>query len=146
MKITAANIYDCKLYPYTNSYNLVFLLLETDKGLEGLGEVSLAYGAGATAAVGMLRQLAERFLLGADPMRIEEMWNRLFRGTFWGQGGGLVPHGAMSAIDAALWDIRANPLACPRTNCWAARSTNAAGLCQRLVLARPMSAGCRWWP
>jgi len=113
MKITAANIYDCKLYPYANSYNLVFLLLETDEGLEGLGEVSLAYGAGATAAVGMLRQMAERFLLGADPMRIEDMWNRLFRGTFWGQGGGPVLYGAMSAIDAALWDIKGKAYGAP---------------------------------
>ena len=113
MKITAANVYDCKMYPYTNAYNLVFLLLETDEGLEGLGEVSLAYGAGATAAVGMLRQLAERYLLGANPMRIEDMWNRLFRGTFWGQGGGPVIYGAMSAIDAALWDIKGKAYGVP---------------------------------
>ncbi|MGI6367204.1 MAG: mandelate racemase/muconate lactonizing enzyme family protein [Anaerolineae bacterium] len=106
MKITAVHIYDCKLYPHATANNLVLLLLQTDQGIEGLGEVSLAYGAGATAAVGMLRQLAERFLLGADPMHIEQMWNRLFRGTFWGQGGGPVLYGAMSAIDAALWDIK----------------------------------------
>jgi len=103
MKITAVDVYDV---PFDFGWNPIILRLSTDEGLEGIGEVSLAYGAGSAAAVGMLKQLGQRFLLGADPMRIEDMWNRLFRGTFWGQGGGPVLYGAMSAIDAALWDIK----------------------------------------
>lgn len=103
MKITSVDVYDC---PFDFGWNPIIVRLMTDEGIEGIGEVSLAYGAGSIAAIGMLKQLGERFLLGADPMRIEDMWNRLFRGTFWGQGGGPVIYGAMSGIDAALWDIK----------------------------------------
>mgnify|MGYP001015830014 CR=1 FL=1 len=110
MKITAVDIYDVAM---GFGWNPILLRVLTDEGIEGVGEVSLAYGAGSLAAVGMLRQLAERYLLGADPMRIEDMWNRLFRGTFWGQGGGPVLYGAMSGIDAALWDIKGKAYGVP---------------------------------
>ncbi len=61
----------------------------------------------------MLRNMAEGFLIGANPFRIEEMWDTLFRRTFWGQGGGPVVYGAMSAIDEALWDIKGKALGVP---------------------------------
>jgi galactonate dehydratase len=110
MKITAIDVYDV---PFAFGWNPIVLRITTDEGIEGIGEVSLAYGAGSLAAVGMLKQLGQRFLLGADPLRIEDMWNRLFRGTFWGQGGGPVIYGAMSGIDAALWDIKGKVYGAP---------------------------------
>ncbi len=110
MKITAVDIHDVL---YDRAWNPIFVRISTDEGIEGVGEVSLAYGAGSAAAVGMVKQLAERFLLGADPFRIEAIWHTLFRGTFWGQGGGPVIYGAMSGIDAALWDIKGKALGVP---------------------------------
>jgi galactonate dehydratase len=110
MKITSVDVYDVA---FGFGWNPILLRLGTDEGIDGIGEVSLAYGAGAQAAVGMLKQLGERFLIGADPMAIEAMWNRLFRGTFWGQGGGPVIYGAMSAIDAAMWDIKGKAYGVP---------------------------------
>ena len=61
----------------------------------------------------MLRQMVKGFVIGADPGRIEEMWHTLFRRTFWGQGGGPVVYGAMSAIDEALWDIKGKAVGLP---------------------------------
>ncbi len=110
MKITAVDIHDVA---YNLAWNPIFVRISTDEGIEGVGEVSLAYGAGCGAAVGMVKQLAQRFLLGADPFRIEAMWHTLFRRTFWGQGGGPVIYGAMSGIDAALWDIKGKALGVP---------------------------------
>jgi galactonate dehydratase len=80
----------------------------------------------------MLRNMAERFLIGADPFRIEEMWDTLFRRTFWGQGGGPVVYGAMSAIDEALWDIKGKALGVPVYEllggcCWEALRVYANG-------------------
>ncbi|MBC7317422.1 MAG: hypothetical protein H5T70_13445, partial [Chloroflexi bacterium] len=94
-------------------WNPVLLRLKTDEGIEGIGEVALAYGTGSAAGVGMLKQMIERFVLGADPHRVEQMWHTLFRRTFWGQGGGPVVYGAMSAIDMALWDIKGKALGVP---------------------------------
>jgi galactonate dehydratase len=103
MKITAVDIYDVA---FQSAWNPILIRVSTDEGIEGVGEVALAYGAGSDAALGMVKQLAERFLLGADPMRVEEMWKTLFFRTFWGQGGGTVVYGGISTIDQALWDIK----------------------------------------
>ena len=53
----------------------------------------------------MVLDLAEQ-IIGMDPMNIEQIWDDMFRKTFWGMGGGAVVYGAMSAIDIALWDIK----------------------------------------
>src|SRR5690606_5820066 len=79
----------------------------------GVGEVGLAYGVGGSAGAGMVKNLAESFLIGADPFRIEYLWDLMYRRTFWGQGGGPVIFGGMSAIDHALWDIKGKALGVP---------------------------------
>ena len=110
MKVVAADIYDVDLHVWKPP---IILRLITDEGITGLGEFPLAYGVGRQAAIGMLKDLVERFLLGADPMRIEAMWYTLFRRTFWAQGGGPIIYGGMSTIDEALWDIKGKALGCP---------------------------------
>ena len=113
MKITKVEIFDIRLPRPRASWNPVLLRVHTDEGISGVGELALAYGTGNLAGQGMLRNMAERFLIGANPFRIEEMWDTLFRQTFWGQGGGPVVYGAMSAIDEALWDIKGKALGVP---------------------------------
>ena len=113
MKITRVEIFDIQLPLRRLSWTPVLLRIRTDEGISGIGELALAYGVGNYGGQGMLRNMAERFLLGADPFRIEEMWDRLFRKTFWGQGGGPVVYGGISAIDEALWDIKGKALGVP---------------------------------
>ena len=48
-----------------------------------------------------------------DPMEHEKIWDKLYMGTFWAQGGGGFEFGAMSAIDIALWDIKGKALGLP---------------------------------
>lgn len=114
MRITAVTIHDVDTgrYRHTN-WNPVVIRIDTDEGIYGAGELGLAYGTGAKAGIAMIRTLAERHLLGADPFRIEAIWETFFRRTFWGQGGGPVVYGAMSAIDEALWDIKGKALGVP---------------------------------
>lgn len=88
------------------SWRPVFARVHTDEGLTGLGEAGLAYGTGSPAAAPMIRALGERFVLGQDPEHTETIWENMLRRSFWAEGGGPVVFGAMSAIDAALWDIK----------------------------------------
>lgn len=91
----------------------VFARVTTDEGISGLGEVGMAYGTGAQAAGPMILALAERLLLGSDPFATETLWERMLRRSFWAEGGGPVIFGAMSALDAALWDIKGRALEQP---------------------------------
>lgn len=79
----------------------LFLRIETDDGLVGWGEPVLEGHAETLAA-----KIAEfeDFLIGADPMKIEDIWQTLYRNGCY--RGGPVLMSAMSGIDMALWDIK----------------------------------------
>jgi galactonate dehydratase len=85
----------------------------TDEGLSGVGDAAIAYGVGAFAAAAMIEELSERFLLGADPFRIEALWSEMYDHTFWAKGGGPIVFAGMSAIEQSLWDIKGKALGVP---------------------------------
>ena len=87
--------------------------LFTDEGITGVGEAGIGYGTGATAAAGMIKDLAEQFILGADPFRIEALWSEMYDHTFWAKRGGPIIFAGMSAIEIALWDIKGKALGVP---------------------------------
>lgn len=95
------------------AWHPVLIRIKTDEGISGVGEVGVAYGIGHTAAAGFVKDMAEAFLLGRDPMKTEKLWADFFRESFWGQGGGPIVYGAMSAVDIALWDIKGKVLGQP---------------------------------
>lgn len=90
----------------------VLVRIHTDEGIDGWGEAGLAFGKGWRAGFGMIVDLAEE-IIGDDPMNIEQIWEEMFRKTFWGLGGGTVVYAGMSAIDIALWDIKGKALGVP---------------------------------
>jgi len=101
VKITQVDIYlaqSGKLRP-------VVVEVFTDEGIRGIGEAGVAYGRGATAAAGMLKDLAVD-LIGRDAARIEAFTTHVYDHTFWGKGGGTIVFAALSAIEQALWDIK----------------------------------------
>ncbi|MFC3123498.1 mandelate racemase/muconate lactonizing enzyme family protein [Pseudoroseomonas globiformis] len=109
MKIRQIRIYtvqSARLHP-------VIVEILTDEGITGIGEAGIAYGLGATAAAGMLRDIAERMLIGADPFRIEALWAEMYDHSFWAKGGGPIVFSAISAIEQALWDIKGRALGVP---------------------------------
>jgi galactonate dehydratase len=112
MKITSVEIWDLdiKTLPW---HHPIIIRINTDEGISGLGEVGLAYGTGHSGGAGYVKNLAESFLIGADPMKTEKLWETMFRSTFWGQGGGPVVFAGMSAIDIACWDIKGKALKQP---------------------------------
>lgn len=109
MKITKARIF---LIEIAGRRPVVVQLL-TDEGLSGVGDAAIAYGVGATAAAGMLKELAEHFALGQDPFRIEAIWSQMYDHTFWAKGGGPIVFAGISAIEQALWDIKGKALGVP---------------------------------
>ena len=115
MKITSVEIFLIKAdwTQAQNRLNPVIIRVNTDEGISGLGEVGLAFGVGAEAGGSYVKNIAEGFLLGADPMKIEGIWETLFRKTFWALGGGPVVYGGLSAIDIACWDIKGKALKQP---------------------------------
>jgi L-alanine-DL-glutamate epimerase-like enolase superfamily enzyme len=74
--------------------------VETDGGIIGIGEAGP--GGGATAAV--IDKVLAPLLVGADPLLIEGLWQKMFARTRQFGRRGLVMQ-AMSGIDIALWDI-----------------------------------------
>ena len=113
MKITSVEVFNVHGENWNPGLDPVIIRVNTDEGLSGLGEVGLAYGVGHSAAVGMVKDLAARFVIRADPMQNEKLWENMFRGSVWGLGGGPVVYGGMSAIDEALWDIKGKALNVP---------------------------------
>lgn len=83
----------------------ILVRVDTDEGIYGVGEVGMAYGTGGTAAVGIVMDYGRK-IIGMDPLRAELIFEKLMKTTFWGQGGGTVIFGGMSAIDMALMDIK----------------------------------------
>lgn len=86
----------------------VFVRIRTDAGITGYGEGSLE--GKARTIVALIGEYA-RTLVGRDPLRIEDIWQSLYRGGFY--RGGPVMMSAMSGIDQALWDILGKHLGVP---------------------------------
>ena len=79
----------------------LFLKLETDSELVGWGEPILE-GHAETLAT-KIEEFSD-FLLDRDPLRIEDIWQTLYRNGRY--RGGPVLMSAISGIDMALWDIK----------------------------------------
>lgn len=79
----------------------LFLKISTDEGFFGWGEPIVEGKASAVkAAVGEYMT----YLMGKDPLRIEQHWQAMYRANFY--RGGPVLMSAISGIDQALWDIK----------------------------------------
>ncbi len=95
-----------------NTWNPIIVRVNTDEGISGYGEAGVAYGKGHRAAFGMVQDFAQ-VILGEDPLNIEMLWEKIYRKTFWGLGGGTIVSAGTSAIDIALWDIKGKALNLP---------------------------------
>ena len=82
--------------------------LETNQGLVGWGEGTLEGKAGAIMAC--IEDFRD-FVIGADPMQVEHIWQSMYVHSFYRAGP--VMGSAISGIDQALWDIRGKALDMP---------------------------------
>jgi L-rhamnonate dehydratase len=86
----------------------LIIIVETDEGITGYGEVDTAPGVGkaivdAYMSHGTCFGLRE-VVMGHDPFDYEQIWNEMWAKTYYYGRSGPVMH-VMSGIDMALWDI-----------------------------------------
>ncbi len=94
MKITALETLRCESFP-----NLLWVHIETDEGLTGLGETYF----GVAPVEAHIHEWAADKLLGRDPLAIEAAQTAL--AFYLGFAGSGAEMRANSAIDIALWDL-----------------------------------------
>ncbi len=90
--------------PPQGGYNFVFLKLITDEGIVGYGEASNVALRELTY-VRLMEDLGRRFMIGADPFKIERIWRTLYTGDHQFQHPELISTGVISAFEIACWDI-----------------------------------------
>ncbi|NSC20769.1 galactonate dehydratase [Streptomyces albus subsp. chlorinus] len=87
----------------------LFCRIETDSGLVGWGE-PVVEGRAETVRTAVA-ELAGQFLLGADPLRVEDHWQLMTKGSFY--RGGPVLSSAVAGLDQALWDLAGKAYGAP---------------------------------
>ena len=105
MKVT-----QIKNFPIADEEGRVYYIVkvETDSGIYGLGEVGFRNWGGA---IGKAIEHLSQVVIGEDPFSTEKLWQYMFRGGFF--PADKVYSCAISAIDIALWDIKAKALEMP---------------------------------
>lgn len=94
----------------------LLILVETDEGITGYGEVDTSPLVGraiveAYMSHGTCYGLKE-IVVGSDPFDYEQIWNNMWEKTYYYGRSGPVLH-VMSGIDMALWDIMGKAVARP---------------------------------
>ena len=92
------------------------VLVHTDEGITGIGEVdsapeavaALVHAPASHAIANSLREL----LIGEDPLDVERLWDKMYRGVIYIGRRGIAIH-AISGIDIALWDLKGKALGKP---------------------------------
>src|SRR5919201_6892224 len=105
MKISGVTAYHL---PGTR-YPWVFLRIETDAGIYGIGQVSSGPNSQAVAAAA---DKLGPLLVGEDPSRIEYLWYKLCASCNSLGSLGFVS-ALISGVDIALWDLRGKALGLP---------------------------------
>ena len=98
------------------SQDALLIRIETDAGITGYGEVdslppvvkAIIDAPPSHAIASGLRHL----LLGENPLEIDRLWQKLYRGSIYYGRQGPAIH-AISGIDIALWDIKGKALGEP---------------------------------
>lgn len=94
---------------FDGSYDNCLVVVHTDEGLQGIAEVD-SVPAVIRAIVDAPRSHTHAMglksvLIGADPEKVESLWDEMYDATSYYGRRGVVIH-AISAIDIALWDLR----------------------------------------
>jgi galactonate dehydratase len=80
--------------------NFLIVKITTSDGVVGWGDGTLGWKEFAVES--LVKEFAERYLIGKDPFRIEDLWFRLYQVE---HNTGPVMYAAMAGLETALWDI-----------------------------------------
>ncbi|GAB4356299.1 MAG: galactonate dehydratase [Bryobacter sp.] len=101
MKIIRIRYYESPISRPMVNQSFHVVTIETDAGLTGIGE---------GGSPDLVQQCAAQ-LIGADPTRIDHLWQLMFRGMFY-PAGREKTH-SIGALDLALWDLKGKALNVP---------------------------------
>jgi mannonate dehydratase len=102
-------IVDAKVIICSPGRNFVTLKVTTEDGLYGLGDATV--NGRELAVASYLTEHVVPLLIGRDARKTEDTWQYLYKGGYWRRGP--VTMAAISAVDTALWDIKAKSLNVP---------------------------------
>jgi mannonate dehydratase len=100
--------------------NFVTIKIQTDEGIYGIGDATV--NGREKAVVAYLEEHLIPTLIGRDPANIEDIWQYFYRGAYWRRGP--ITMAAISAIDVALWDIKAKAANMPLYQLLGGKSRN----------------------
>lgn len=103
MKITDVTVYLAKEWR-----TFLFVVIDTDEGIYGVGESGIT---GRELAIAGAIEHLKPLLMGQNPFRTEHLWQMMWRSGFFPAGQLL--SAAVAAIDIALWDIKGKALGVP---------------------------------
>jgi galactonate dehydratase len=89
----------------------VFVEIQTDEGITGIGEATNSPRRGSEIVARTL-QIMKESLIGKDPGHIEKIWIEMFRNYTYLGNRGLITT-AISGVNIALWDIKGKALGVP---------------------------------
>lgn len=89
--------------------NLTYVVVETDEGLRGVGEVRMLNH--TDSLLGYLEEAGRNHILGSDPFKIEDLVQRMFRKDF--ARASEIMMSAIAVIEMACWDILGQALNVP---------------------------------
>lgn len=104
MKITSIDVRSADV----GAKNCIFVIVKTDEGITGYAETVMKRKTKMMEAG--IHELS-RFLVGRDPTHIEDLWEKMYRDSFW--VGGPAHATPISAVEIALWDILGKSLDVP---------------------------------
>lgn len=106
-------------------YHWVFLKIVTSEpGLYGIGSANDDYQ--VMAVIADLENHLKPWLIGKDPDRIEDLWQSAQMRTYWRNGP--INNNVLSAMDMALWDIKAKRAGMPLYELFGGKARDAVPL------------------
>src|SRR5579875_1727087 len=92
-------------------FELVTVRLRDSDGAEGMG-YTYTVGVGGSAVRALIEEGLQPVVVGSDPSAIEALWQRMWWRLHYGGRGGPASL-AVSAVDIALWDLKARRAQAP---------------------------------
>ena len=89
--------------------NLTIVAVQTDDGIEGVGEVRMLNH--TDALLGYLHEAVPRHVLGSDPFDVESLVQRMSKSDY--ARPGEIAMSAIAAVEIACWDIKGKALGQP---------------------------------
>jgi L-rhamnonate dehydratase len=114
------------------NYEAIYLRIRTEAGLDGL------YGPIERDAAIVVKEDLRPFLIGKDALAGEALWDKMYRSNRHSRAGFFLM--AISAVDNALWDLRARRYGVPVYRLLGGPTLRRSGLS---ITGRPDASICR---